>query len=627
MKRLTTIATILLICLASKADNAGAWRMYPSYTSVEDVINTGSRTYVLASGNLYSYDTDASGQALTNTLTTYTKADVLHDAGISCIAWSETAQSLIIAYRNGNIDILAKDGTATCVPDYYLKPTLEDRTFTGIGIDGNSAYLYTAKQTLSIDVSNATISFAKGTPVAPRKANAATPALRPQGPADDLFYYAEYNNGTLYTVKGFVSYGFSVECNYDGEVQHLDVNTGEWTKFDDSFVGSLGHIYQDHNDIAIDPRNGDHIFVSGKTGVYEFLDGKYVNCWNYTNTGNAIQSYNDKSLNRNIVLSMEYDAEGNLWMVNSRSTKPVVKYSSTGEWSSYAIDGFPKKDDGTDLQSMNVDRYGKLWFADAHWFQPAVYCYDPVSGNARIITKLYAEDGCTTYEPDRFFSVLEDSYGNIIITTTNGAYVIDKDDVRDIVSNSGNDRITVTSLDNLVGLANILHATKDHAGNLWFSTDNNGLFVVNKKFTHTLLHFTKDNSPLPCDDISNVTFDYDHNTVYICTSKGLCSYQTDIISNDTGIVDGKVTVSPNPVTPEYTGDITISGLEAYAGNDITILSPEGDIVEEGTVNGDSYTWHVSGSDDKDILSGVYKVYTNTKNSDRKKFLARISIIR
>ena len=52
--------------------------------------------------------------------------------------------------------------------------------------------------------------------------------------------------------------------------------------------------------------------------------------------------------------------------------------------------------------------------------------------------------------------------------------------------------------------------------------------------------------------------------VYFATDKGLCSYQSDATTPNEKMTKDNVYAYPNPVTPDYTGDITIVGLSYNA---------------------------------------------------------------
>jgi flagellar hook assembly protein FlgD len=112
--------------------------------------------------------------------------------------------------------------------------------------------------------------------------------------------------------------------------------------------------------------------------------------------------------------------------------------------------------------------------------------------------------------------------------------------------------------------------------------------------------------------------------VFFGTDKGLCSYISDATETNTEMTSDNVWAYPNPVEPEYTGPITITGLTLDA--DIKILSANGAVVNEGRSNGGTYTWDGCDKKGRRVASGVYMVVTAT-NKGEKGTVCKIAIVR
>lgn len=80
---------------------------------------------------------------------------------------------------------------------------------------------------------------------------------------------------------------------------------------------------------------------------------------------------------------------------------------------------------------------------------------------------------------------------------------------------------------------------------------------------------------------------------------------------------------PNPVKPNYTGNITIQGLSYDA--DIKITTSNGILVNEGRSNGGTYVWNGNDLKGKRVASGIYMVETAT-SSGEKGTVCKIAII-
>lgn len=146
-----TVAAAACMTAAAQDYDAGRWRLYLSYNDITEIEPTGKEVFVLASNSIYSYNPDD------YTVTTYDKTDVLSDIGISHIAWSKDAKRLVIAYDNSNIDLLARDGAVTNVPDMYMKESTLDKTINGIYIYGRFAYLSTGFGVVKLNVADGSI--------------------------------------------------------------------------------------------------------------------------------------------------------------------------------------------------------------------------------------------------------------------------------------------------------------------------------------------------------------------------------------------------------------------------------------------------------------------------------------
>ena len=112
--------------------------------------------------------------------------------------------------------------------------------------------------------------------------------------------------------------------------------------------------------------------------------------------------------------------------------------------------------------------------------------------------------------------------------------------------------------------------------------------------------------------------------MFIGTDKGLCSYMSDATTSATEMTEDNVYAYPNPVTPDYTGLITITGLTLDA--DVKILNSNGKLIKQGRSNGGTFTWDGFDSEGNRVASGVYMVATATSKGE-KGTVCKIAIVR
>ena len=106
---------------------------------------------------------------------------------------------------------------------------------------------------------------------------------------------------------------------------------------------------------------------------------------------------------------------------------------------------------------------------------------------------------------------------------------------------------------------NILDIEIDEANRKWVATNNNGVFLISEDGTEEIIHFTKENSPLLDNLVSDISILHSTGEVFFVTGGGLCAYRGNSTRSMEEFDD--VTVFPNPVQKSFNGEIVISGLK------------------------------------------------------------------
>jgi len=135
------IRSILTICLlfvllTAKAQRAGEWRSFLATYNTTAVTEANNLVFGLADGTLYSYGKDD------NRIIVYSRQSGLSDFGIKLIGYNSAVKTLLIAYTNGNIDLMSEEGIYN-LP--YLKNAgnISDKEPLGIDFHNERAYLST----------------------------------------------------------------------------------------------------------------------------------------------------------------------------------------------------------------------------------------------------------------------------------------------------------------------------------------------------------------------------------------------------------------------------------------------------------------------------------------------------
>lgn len=162
----------------------------------------------------------------------------------------------------------------------------------------------------------------------------------------------------------------------------------------------------------------------------------------------------------------------------------------------------------------------------------------------------------------------------------------------------------------------------DGANNKWVGTADSGVFQVSSNGQETKYHFTKDNSPLPSNTINDIAINSDTGEVFIATDKGMVSFKgTSTVANENL---ESVYVYPNPVRPEFQGNVKITGLLDKANVKITDI--QGNLVHETTSEGGTIEWDTTAFGKHKVASGVYMIFVAAQDGIETK-VKKVMIIR
>ena len=177
--------------------------------------------------------------------------------------------------------------------------------------------------------------------------------------------------------------------------------------------------------------------------------------------------------------------------------------------------------------------------------------------------------------------------------------------------------------DYLLSGVSISHIAIDGGNRKWFGTNGAGAFLISADNLEQIHNFTTNNSKLIANDISSIAINQNSGEVFFLSDAGLCSYLSDATEPSQEMKKDNVWAYPNPVTPDYTGLITITGLSYDA--DVKITASNGALIAEGRSNGGTFTWDGCNKQGKRVASGIYMVITATSEG-KKGTVCKIAII-
>jgi hypothetical protein len=142
------LLTFLLIFSQLNAQNIAMhqWRVHLAYNNTTIIAVSSQKVYAVSDGALFSvtkYD---------NNIDIYSKIAGLSDNSIFNIAYSQEEGFLLIAYENGNIDLLFNNGSIVNIPDIFRKNIASEKKINNIFFYNGFAYLSCSFGIVKLDV-------------------------------------------------------------------------------------------------------------------------------------------------------------------------------------------------------------------------------------------------------------------------------------------------------------------------------------------------------------------------------------------------------------------------------------------------------------------------------------------
>ncbi len=349
--------------------------------------------------------------------------------------------------------------------------------------------------------------------------------------------------------------------------------------------------------------NNNNVFYVGtwNSGLLEFEGSLLLNNYTPDNTSGALGSIAGTD-NWARIGGVDFDENGALWMTSSQADRPLVKlYQDT--WSNFLVPNL----------SNNI-MSGKLLCASNNqkWIQLRDEGIIVAKENGKGIEskKLGIGNGLASNSVHCFE---EDNNGEVWVGTSQGLSIFYFPNEIFNTNNYSAQYILIETEDGYVERlfenTEILDIKVDGGNRKWIGTKMNGVFLISDDGGQQILNFTKENSPL----ISNTVYDIDimssSGEVFFLTSGGLCSYRGNATESFNKF--NAVSVFPNPVRPNYSGEIAISGLSDETNVKITNIS--GEIVFETTSNGGTATWSGKNFDGIKVSTGIYLFLCTSKD--------------
>ena len=456
--------------------------------------------------------------------------------------------------------------------------------------------------------------------------------IRPQGPLLNSTFSVEAQSNNVWVTFGEYDLFYNPYPLNRRGISHLIEE--EW--INSPYEDVLGAVSL--NAISVNPFNNNQVFISSFfSGLLEVNEEIPTMLYNETNSGlESLALPSNPNYIDIRVGATKFDTNGLLWTLTSRIDRPLKSFNpSSNQWRSYSFtdiipDGFSEETGYGDIEIAND---GTKWIAS---FDHGVVGFNESNSSLKFLNE-ESKNMPTT----RVISLALDNRNSLWIGTFRGLRVLyntanffTDDNVRVeeiIILEDGTAK-------ELLFQQYISDIEVDGSNNKWVGTIGAGLFYFSSDGQETIFHFTKDNSPLPSDNISDISIDFSQGVVYIATERGLVSFSAGGSNTSEDLVDSFI--YPNPVRPTFNivdEKVKIKGITDRINIKITDI--EGNLVAEaqsGTnlryngynleIDGGTAYWNGKNLANNIVASGVYLVMLSDLDTFETKVL-KIMVVR
>jgi len=429
--------------------------------------------------------------------------------------------------------------------------------------------------------------------------------IKPDGPERNYIFRVKKSTTTLWALYGRYNRTYNpynLDPPFDGPfkfpISKYTTQNG-WDKIPYSDLFGAKAL----SNLAFNPNNDNDFYVSSYySGLLKMVDGVPTTLFDNTNTGSDGLEIAIDGVRVN---GPAYDRNGNLWMTNNYAAKPLKVFRANGQWQSYDFSAIIPETNGECYAIPVIDKNGTKWLPTS---RNGLIAFNEQQNNKSIVIKtddngnLPAADARCVAIDNRNQLWIGTSMGLRIIQTVD--QFVSQDDIQTtaiIIQEEINGQVLNQEL---FYEQFILDIAVDGANRKWVALADAGVYLVSPNGQQTIYRFTKENSPLPSNNVNDIEIDAVTGEVFFASDKGLVSFKGTATKPNDDL--SNVYVYPNPVRPEFNGTVKINGLTDKANIKITDI--EGNLVYETTSSGGTIEWDTSAFGKYRVASGVYMIF-------------------
>lgn len=367
-----------------------------------------------------------------------------------------------------------------------------------------------------------------------------------------------------------------------------------------------------------DPRDPDSWYIgSWADGLMRFTNGEITATLNCKTA--PFGSYDGGR--STIISNVLFDNYDNLWILKqsdeSKSEIFAIPYDKISDNSTDWV-SFPRLSDAYITRwsfGIHLKANEMMAYAGGYWHVTLVLVNQngtaSLSDDKLIAINSFIDQDNKTFTASHTTALCEDKKGRLWIGTDNGIFEI-TDPKKATADVTQINHLKVPRNDG-TGLADYLLDAQlvsgiacDNSNRKWISTTTSGVYLVSEDGDEILEHYTTDNSILPSNKVLSVACDPNSSSVFFATEQGVIEYNSTSAPASEDLSD--VYAYPNPVRPDYTGWITVTGL--MANTLVKIADAAGNVFFQGRSEGGMLTWDGCDANGDRVRTGVYFVFAS-----------------
>lgn len=485
-------------------------------------------------------------------------------------------------------------------------------------VDSVDNWTYGALELLDAEIASDGVTLFVGHPWAGlimRNSYGQWTSLSPNSPVSDNVYNLRASSSAMLVCPGGKKTTFD-NAYLDGNLYIYRDNV--WRQLDKN-----GYSFFDVLDVSVNPKDSNEMLAAAwGRGVVRIVNGAVQDIYTDSNTEGVLAAYTLDDFKSVRVGGVDFDNDGNAWMINSKQQNGLVVRTIDGEWKPFNTFPMVGSNEIDKIVCDNVHGY-KWFFGRAN----RIYVHDGESQMAFVNPNRGSK-----VETSSVNCLAVDYDGEIWVGTNKGIKVIY--DSYKIFQNGGDGEESPVNCSNilysesgqveyLMAYENVTCLAVDGANRKWVGTASGGLYLISQDGQNELLHFTLANSPIFSNKIVSVAVSPASGEVFVGTDKGLQVYRGTAVHADLYPQD-VIKVFPNPVRPEYDGVIAIKGFSRNAV--VHITNAAGKTLYAATADGGQVVWNGRTQQGDRVASGVYYVFASDVNGQMRT-VAKVLIVR